>query len=38
MPLNLPLEVWVMLIGAGMLFLSPMVFLLAMRGVMDWRR
>jgi hypothetical protein len=34
MPLNLPLEVWVMLFGAGVLFLSPLVVVyLAYRGL-----
>ena len=35
MPLNLPFEVWVMLITASLLFVSPVLFVLVMSRIVS---
>jgi hypothetical protein len=38
MPLNLPVEVWLMLAGAAALFLTAIVFIVLMRGLLNRAR
>jgi len=35
MPLNLPYEVWSMLVGAGVLFLGALIFIVVMRSIVN---
>ncbi len=35
MPLNLPMEVWIMLVSAGLMFLAAIVFIFIMRAVVN---